>query len=118
MQDDKGFFEKVYTVVRQVPYGRISTYGAIAAYLGSKQSARMVGWAMNVSHTQTVPVPAHRIVNRKGLLSGKRHFEGPNLMQQLLEAEGVLIKNDCIQNFDALFWDPAMHLPPYYAYER
>lgn len=114
MPQNKDFFQKVYAVVRQVPLGKVSTYGAVAAYLGSKQSARMVGWAMNLSHTQFPPVPAHRIVNGKGLLTGKRHFASPDLMQQLLEAEGIGVKHDCVENFEAFFWDPAKHLSPVY----
>ena len=83
-----GFFEKVYTVALQIPFGRVTSYGAIAKYLGAAKSARMVGWAMNASHNME-DVPAHRVVNKKGLLTGKHHFEGTNLMQQLLESEGV-----------------------------
>ena len=105
------FFERVYTVVRQIPEGRVTSYGAIACYLGSPQSARMVGWAMNASHTHA-DVPAHRVVNRNGLLTGKHHFFGTNLMQQLLENEGIKIKQDQIQNFDAHFWDPINNLSP------
>ena len=100
-----------YTVVRQIPEGRVTSYGAIACYLGSPQSARMVGWAMNASHTHA-DVPAHRVVNRNGLLTGKHHFFGTNLMQQLLENEGIKIKQDQIQNFDAHFWDPINNLSP------
>jgi methylated-DNA-protein-cysteine methyltransferase related protein len=102
------FFEKVYEVARLVPYGRVTSYGAIAKYLGAARSARMVGWAMNASHSQDVP--AHRVVNRAGLLTGKHHFEGTNLMQQLLENEGVVVKNNQVQNFEKLFWDPAQEL--------
>ena len=102
--DETSFFERVYTVVRQIPEGRVTSYGAIACYLGSPQSARMVGWAMNASHTHA-DVPAHRVVNRNGLLTGKHHFFGTNLMQQLLENEGIKIKQDQIQNFDAHFWN-------------
>jgi methylated-DNA-protein-cysteine methyltransferase-like protein len=109
--DEISFFERVYTVVRQIPEGRVTSYGAIACYLGSPQSARMVGWAMNASHTHT-DVPAHRVVNRNGLLTGKHHFFGTNLMQQLLENEGIKIKQDQIQNFDAHFWDPINNLSP------
>jgi methylated-DNA-protein-cysteine methyltransferase related protein len=105
---DDSFFEKVYEVARQIPYGRITSYGAIAKYLGAARSARMVGWAMNASHNQEVP--AHRVVNRTGLLTGKHHFEGTNLMQQLLENEGVKVKNNQVQNFVTLFWDPAQEL--------
>tara|TARA_A200000113_G_scaffold131663_1_gene118451 strand:- start:8646 stop:8981 length:336 start_codon:yes stop_codon:yes gene_type:complete len=109
--DETSFFERVYTVVRQIPEGRVTSYGAIACYLGSPQSARMVGWAMNASHTHA-DVPAHRVVNRNGLLTGKHHFFGTNLMQQLLENEGIKIKQDQIQNFDAHFWDPINNLSP------
>lgn len=102
------FFESVYEVVRLVPYGRVTTYGAIANYLGAVRSARMVGYAMNNSHDKQVP--AHRVVNRKGLLTGKHHFEGTNLMQQLLENEGIRVENNQIQNFENLFWDPSKGL--------
>lgn len=102
---DKSFFDKVYQVVRQIPEGRVTSYGAIARRIGSPQSARMVGWAMNASHT-VEDLPAHRVVNRKGLLTGKHHFEGTNLMQQLLENEGIEVKNNQIQGFDDVFWDP------------
>ena len=98
------FYEKVYEVARQIPYGRVTSYGAIANYLGAKRSARLVGYAMNGSHNKDVP--AHRVVNRKGLLTGKHHFEGTNLMQQLLESEGVKVKDNQIQNFEMVFWDP------------
>ena len=109
--DETSFFERVYTVVRQIPEGRVTSYGAIACYLGSPQSARMVGWAMSASHNHA-DVPAHRVVNRNGLLTGKHHFFGTNLMQQLLENEGIKIKQDQIQNFDAHFWDPINNLSP------
>jgi methylated-DNA-protein-cysteine methyltransferase-like protein len=102
------FFEKVYEVARLIPYGRVTSYGAIAKYLGAARSARMVGYAMNSSHTKDVP--AHRVVNRKGLLTGKHHFEGTNLMQQLVESEGVRVVNNQVQDFDKLFWDPSEHL--------
>ena len=102
---DKSFFDKVYQVVKQIPEGRVTSYGAIARRIGSPQSARMVGWAMNASHT-VEDLPAHRVVNRKGLLTGKHHFEGTNLMQQLLENEGIEVKNNQIQGFDDVFWDP------------
>jgi methylated-DNA-protein-cysteine methyltransferase-like protein len=102
------FFEKVYEVARLIPYGRVTSYGAIAKYLGAARSARMVGYAMNSSHTKDVP--AHRVVNRKGLLTGKHHFEGTNLMQQLLESEGVRVVDNQVQDFDKLFWDPSEHL--------
>jgi methylated-DNA-protein-cysteine methyltransferase-like protein len=102
------FFDKVYQVAKQIPYGRVTSYGAIAKYLGAAKSARMVGYAMNGSHNKDVP--AHRVVNRKGLLTGKHHFDGTNLMQQLLESEGILIKENQIQNFDKVFWDPFKEL--------
>lgn len=102
---DQNFFEKVYQVVRQIPVGRVSSYGAIARSIGSPQSARMVGWAMNASHN-IEDVPAHRVVNRLGLLTGKHHFDGTNLMQQLLENEGVEVIDNQIQRFDEIFWDP------------
>ena len=103
---DPSFFDKVYDVVRLIPHGRVTSYGAIAEFLGSRGSARMVGWAMNASHTNQ-DVPAHRVVNRKGLLTGKHHFEGTNLMKQLLESEGVVIIDLQVQNFEKLFWDPS-----------
>jgi methylated-DNA-protein-cysteine methyltransferase-like protein len=104
--EDLSFFEKVYTVVRLIPYGKVTSYGAIAEFLGSKSSARMVGWAMNkcICHSETIP--AHRVVNRNGLLTGKHHFGGPNIMQQLLENEGITIINNKIINFDSHFWHP------------
>lgn len=105
MKEKGNFFERVYDVAAQIPEGRVTSYGAIAAYLGSKGSARMVGWAMNASHLRT-DVPAHRVVNRVGLLTGKHHFEGTNLMQQLLENEGIPVKEGQIQNFKKYFWDP------------
>ena len=106
---DDNFFERVYTVVRQIPIGRVTAYGAIARKIGSPPSARMVGWAMNAAHTRE-DVPAHRVVNRQGLLTGKHHFEGINLMQQLLENEGVEVKDNQVQNFDQVFWDPNTEL--------
>ncbi|MFM9989754.1 MGMT family protein [Flavobacterium sp.] len=99
------FFERVYVVVRQIPYGKVTSYGAIAKVLGTARSARMVGWAMNAAHNLE-DVPAHRVVNRKGLLTGKHHFEGTNLMQQLLENEGIVVIDNQIQNFDTVFWEP------------
>ncbi len=104
------FFEQVYDVARLVPTGRVTTYGAIAAFLGAKKSARMVGWAMNAAHNQTPFVPAQRVVNRNGILSGKAHFNPPTLMQELLEQEGVVIEKDAVVNFETLFWDPAKEL--------
>ena len=104
------FFDKVYKVVRQIPYGKVTSYGSIARYLGAAKAARMVGWAMNNSHTQQEEVPAHRVVNRKGILTGKHHFQGTNLMQQLLENEGIVIKDNQIQNLDQHYWDPNTEL--------
>ena len=106
MSDKENFFEKVYEIARQIPYGRVTSYGAIAKHLGAARSARMVGWAMTASKSDHT-VPAHRVVNRNGLLSGKHHFQGTNLMQQLLESEGVRVVNDTVADFDALFWNPA-----------
>lgn len=105
--DNAGFFRRVYDVVKQVPYGRVTTYGAVAEYLGSKGAARMVGWAMNGSHLSDENIPAHRVVNRNGLLTGKRHFGGTEVMRQLLESEGVEVKNDQIVHFKKIFWNPA-----------
>ncbi|MFV0564386.1 MAG: MGMT family protein [Flavobacteriaceae bacterium] len=99
------FFDKVYQVAKQIPYGRVTSYGAIANFLGAPRSARIVGYAMNGSHSKDVP--AHRVVNRNGLLTGKHHFEGTNLMQQLLESEGVTVVNNQIQDFDTVFWNPS-----------
>jgi len=101
------FFERVYAIARQIPYGKVTSYGAIAKVLGSARSARMVGWAMNAAHN-IEDVPAHRVVNRKGLLTGKHHFDGTNLMQQLLESEGVVVVNNQIINFESVFWEPEM----------
>lgn len=106
---NKDFFQNVYEVVRLIPKGRVTSYGAIANYLGAKQSARMVGWAMNASHLHK-DIPAHRVVNRKGLLTGKHHFDEPNQMQILLEQEGILIKQNQIQQFEKVFWDPDKEL--------
>lgn len=104
------FFSRVYDVTRLIPYGRVTSYGAIAVYLGSGRSARMVGWALNVSHSRPDFIPAHRVVNRKGLLTGKHHFGNSTTMQQLLENEGIIIENDCILNFSERFWDPSKEL--------
>lgn len=104
------FFNQVYEVVKQIPPGRVTSYGAIAKYLGTGGSARMVGWAMNASHSHPGFIPAHRVVNRNGLLTGKHHFDNPNAMQELLEAEGLVIEEDQILNFKAHFWDPAKEL--------
>lgn len=105
---DTGFFKKVYQVTALIPYGRVTSYGAIANYLGASRSARMVGWALNNSNK--AEVPAHRVVNRKGLLTGKHHFKGTNLMQQLLESEGIVVVDNQIQDFDEIFWDPGKEL--------
>jgi methylated-DNA-protein-cysteine methyltransferase-like protein len=104
------FFERVYEIVRMVPYGKVTTYGAIARFLGSANSARMVGWAMNNSHGVVPPVPAHRVVNRNGYLTGKMHFATPNEMKQLLESEGINVKDDKVVNFLTHFWDPNIEL--------
>jgi methylated-DNA-protein-cysteine methyltransferase-like protein len=104
---DQSFFELVYEVARQIPFGRVTTYGAIAACLGTKLSARMVGWAMNGADKVNPEVPAHRVVNRVGLLSGKHHFKPPGKMERLLKKEGVLVKDDKIINFKEKFWDPS-----------
>ncbi|HVG11822.1 MAG TPA: MGMT family protein [Flavisolibacter sp.] len=104
---NESFFAVVYDVVRQIPKGRVTSYGAIAAALGARSSARMVGWAMNAAHGMKPKVPAHRVVNRQGLLTGKMHFATPDAMQEALEKEGIVVKDDAVQNFKALFWDPA-----------
>jgi methylated-DNA-protein-cysteine methyltransferase-like protein len=109
-EDRSSFFQDVFDVVRLVPNGRVTSYGAIANYLGLRGSARMVGWAMNASHTSTTDVPAHRVVNHQGLLTGKHHFGHPLLMQQLLESEGVEVINDKISRFKELHWDPIKEL--------
>ena len=102
------FFDRCYEIARQIPFGRVTSYGAIAKQLGALKSARMVGYAMTASHGKDVP--AHRVVNRNGFLTGKHHFEGVNLMEQLLESEGVEVKNNQIQNFKTIFWDPSKEL--------
>lgn len=107
---DDSFFDQVYEVTKLIPYGRVTSYGAIARYLGTARSSRMVGWALNNCHTLPEFIPAHRVVNRKGMLSGKHHFGGGNVMQQLLENEGVKIVDDQIVDFEKLFWDPAKEL--------
>ncbi|RBN49687.1 MGMT family protein [Flavobacterium psychrolimnae] len=103
------FFERVYFIVRQIPYGKVTSYGAIAKALGTARSARMVGWAMNASHNLE-DVPAHRVVNRKGLLTGKLHFDGTNLMQQLLENEGIVVVDNQILDFEKHFWQPEVRV--------
>ena len=107
---DQSFFQRVYNVVRLVPKGRVTTYGEIAAFIGQPGAARMVGWAMNASHTVSPPVPAHRVVNRNGLLSGKMHFHPPELMMMLLENEGVEVRNDKVLKFRELLWKPIIEL--------
>jgi methylated-DNA-protein-cysteine methyltransferase-like protein len=106
---NKDFFQKVFEVVKLIPEGRVTSYGLIANYLGSKKSSRMVGWAMNASH-KLLDVPAHRVVNRNGLLTGKMHFVPPSRMQELLEREGIIVIEDQIQNFKDLVWDPMVEL--------
>jgi methylated-DNA-protein-cysteine methyltransferase-like protein len=107
---DPDFFENVFEVVRLIPYGRVTSYGAIAKYLGTARSSRMVGWALNNCHRHAHPVPAHRVVNRIGLLSGKHHFETEQQMQQLLESEGVIVEGEQVKDFEKLFWDPMKEL--------
>lgn len=104
------FFENVWDVVRQIPKGRVTTYGAIAAYLGAKSSARMVGWAMNSSFVVKPKVPAQRVINRNGMLSGKAHFATPTLMEELLQKEGIKVENDTVLEFDKIFWNPSLEL--------
>lgn len=105
----RNFFEEVYEVVKLIPEGRVTSYGAIASYLGAKGSARMVGWALIASHPFT-NIPAHRVVNRVGMLTGSQHFDAPNAMQERLEQEGVKVKDDQVVEFDKLFWDPGKEL--------
>lgn len=107
---EESFFLQVYDIVRQIPKGRVTSYGAIANCLGTKLSARMVGWAMNAAHTASPPVPAHRVVNRNGMLSGKHHFATPTKMESLLKKEGITVKNDTIVNFKEVFWDPMSNI--------
>jgi methylated-DNA-protein-cysteine methyltransferase-like protein len=109
-KNNPDFFNQVYQVVRLIPFGRVTSYGAIAKYLGTAKSARMVGWAMNASHSQLEPIPAHRVVNRIGLLTGKANFSHPNEMAERLIKEGIEIKNDQIQSFNTHFWDPMTEL--------
>ncbi|MEO6893771.1 MAG: MGMT family protein [Ginsengibacter sp.] len=104
------FFEDVYDVVRQIPKGRVTSFGAIANYLGTRMSARMVGWAMNGAHDTNPPVPAQRVVNRNGMLTGKAHFSTPTKMEELLKKEKVKVENDTVVDFEKLFWDPAKEL--------
>ncbi|MEX0982729.1 MAG: MGMT family protein [Bacteroidales bacterium] len=107
---EKNFFERVYEVVKRIPPGRVTSYGAIARYVGSPQSSRMVGWAMNHSHSWPGYIPAHRVVNRNGVLTGKHHFDGPEVMAEMLENEGITIINDQVKHFHRHFWDPALEM--------
>ncbi len=109
MSNSDSFFECVYEIVKKIPYGRVTSYGAIAKYLGMPRSSRMVGWAMNASHNNS-DIPAHRVVNRNGLLTGKHHFQGSTLMQQLLENEGIVVEDDKVVHFKELFWEPSSEL--------
>lgn len=105
MAREDNFFQRVYEVVRLIPYGRVTSYGAIARYLGSAGSSRMVGWALNNSHNME-DIPAQRVVNRLGMLTGKHHFGGTSAMQQILESEGVKVKDNKVCDFEKIFWDP------------
>lgn len=107
---DKNFFEKVYEITLLIPAGRVTTYGAIARFIGSPGASRMVGWALNNCHTSDDPIPAHRVVNRNGILSGKHHFRHSNLMQEMLESEGICVENDSVVEFKKIFWDPSSEL--------
>jgi methylated-DNA-protein-cysteine methyltransferase-like protein len=109
MRNQTDFFTSVFQVVKLIPKGRVTSYGAIAAYLGAKKSSRVVGYAMNASHA--IPgIPAHRVVNRLGCLTGKMHFSNPEEMERLLQLEGIVVKEDCVVNFKQLFWDPSIEL--------
>jgi methylated-DNA-protein-cysteine methyltransferase-like protein len=110
LTENENFFRRVYDVVRLIPEGRVTSYGAIARFIGSPQSSRMVGWAMNASHREPGHIPAHRVVNRNGMLTGKHHFRHPDLMQELLESEGIDVENDRILDFNIRFWDPYKEL--------
>lgn len=110
LNDKKSFFERVYEVVELIPYGRVTSYGAIAEFLGTRGAARMVGWAMNATHRATTNIPAHRVVNRNGCLTGKHHFGGSEIMAQLLESEGVDVEEDKVKQFHERFWDPKREL--------
>ena len=109
-KENPDFYNLVFEVTKKIPYGRVTSYGAIARYLGTSQSSRMVGYALNGSHKSDEFIPAHRVVNRNGLLSGKHHFGGPDTMQQLLESEGIEVENDKVVRFKELFWDPSTEL--------
>ena len=108
MEND--FFQRVFQVVEQVPHGRVTSYGAIAKFLGAARSSRMVGWAMNAAHSAENNVPAHRVVNRNGDLTGKGHFPTPTLMEEMLRAEGIEVQDDRVKDFKTLFWDPVVEL--------
>lgn len=108
--ENDGFFSRVYEITSCIPYGRVTSYGAIARYLGTARSARMVGWALNNSGSLQKYIPAHRVVNRNGLLTGKHHFGGKNVMQELLESEGIKVENDRVKYFEKIFWDPNKEL--------
>ncbi len=110
-RDSDDFFSRVYEVTKLIPRGRVTSYGAIARYLGTGRSARMVGWALNVCHTREDFIPAHRVVNRNGLLTGKRYFGNSTTMEQLLTNEGLIVENDQVINFSEKFWDPVRELP-------
>ena len=110
MDQKRDFFKDVFEVVELIPKGRVTSYGAIARYLGATRSSRLVGWAMNASHSSDRSIPAHRVVNRNGMLTGKMHFPSPTAMQERLETEGIKIVNDQIQNFEKHFWDPSVEL--------
>jgi methylated-DNA-protein-cysteine methyltransferase related protein len=110
MQRDENFFEQVYSITRTIPYGRVTTYGAIARCIGSPGASRMVGWALNSCHVRPEFIPAHRVVNRNGVLTGKHHFRHPDMMQELLENEGVKVEKDTVIDFKELFWDPYSNL--------
>lgn len=112
MEERESYYQRVYRVVRQIPEGRVTSYGAIANFLGTGLSARMVGYAMNNSHAQWPTVPAHRVLNRNGLLTGKMHFGHPDRMQTLLEQEGILVEDDQVVDFRKHLWEPAQHLDP------
>ena len=107
---DDGFFSRVYEVTRLIPYGRVTSYGAIARYLGTAGSSRMVGWAMNNAHNLSDYIPAHRVVNRNGILTGKHHFPGTGMMQELLQNEAITVEDDGIVDFEKFFWDPNKEL--------
>lgn len=109
-QTQSDFFNQVFQVVRLIPKGRVTSYGAIAAYLGAKSSPRVVGYAMNASHAQDEYVPAHRVLNRNGQLTGKHHFSTPFLMQELLEKEGIIVLNDTVQDLESVYWNPEKEL--------